>query len=102
MTIKKVMLGFPPSSSADVVGYKLYVQQAPDAVSYSSESFDIGNVTSIDLATISGMITKEGIFNIGVSAYDATGNESDMSIINDVALDFVQPDPPGAITITRT
>jgi len=102
MAVKQVMLSFPPSASADVAGYKLYVQEAPDAVSFDSEVFDLGNNTSIDLATLEGMTTKDGTYNLGITAYDDAGNESSMSLLNDVALDFVEPDPPGAITITRT
>jgi hypothetical protein len=99
MTVKKVTMNFPPSPSADTVGYKLYVQKEPDAVSFDSQVFDIGNTTTLDLGTL--MVDADGVFNIGVTAYDDAGNESAMSILNGVALDFVQPDPPGAITITR-
>jgi hypothetical protein len=102
MAVKQVILSFPPSPSADVVGYRLYVQSAPDEVSFNSESFDLGNSTSIDLALLPGMGTRDGVFNVGVTSYDDAGNESAMTIANDIALDFVSPDPPGAITITRT
>jgi len=101
MAVKQVMLSFPPSASADVAGYKLYIQESPDAVTFASEMFDIGNTTSVDLASIDGMTTKDGSYNIGITAYDDAGNESSMSTLNDVALDFVEPDPPGEITITR-
>ena len=102
MAVKQVTLSFPPSASPDVAGYKLYIEEAPNEVTVDSEMFDIGNVTSVDLSTLPGMTTKDGAYNIGIAAYDDAGNESSMSILNDVALDFVEPDPPGAITITRT
>lgn len=101
MPVKNVTLSFPPSGSPDVVGYKLYVKESPDAVDYDSEVFDLGNDTSIDLSTLPDMTTKDGVYNLGITAVDDAGNESSMSVIADVALDFVQPDPPGQITITR-
>ncbi len=101
MPVKNVTLSFPASTSPDVVGYKLYVQEAPDLVDYNSEAHDLGNETSVDLGTLSGMTTKDGTYNLGITAIDDAGNESSMSKIDDVPLDFVQPDPPGQITITR-
>ena len=101
MPVKDVTLSFPASGSPDVASYNMYVEEAPNAVAYDSEKFDLGNNTTIDLATLTGMTTKDGVYNLGITAVDDAGNESSMSVIADVALDFVEPDPPGAITITR-
>jgi len=100
--IKSVTVSFPASDSPDVVGYKLYIEEAPTAVSYDSLSFDLGNNTSVDLSTLEGMAAKKGVFNLGVSAVDSTGNESDMSLSDNVPLGFVAPNPPGVIVITRS
>ena len=99
--IKTVTISFAASDSPDVVGYRLYIEDAPKAVSYDSPSFDLDG-TSVDLSTLEGMENKNGIFNLGVSAIDVVGNESDMSLSNDVALDFMAPNPPGEIIITRS
>lgn len=99
--VKSVNLSFPASNSPDVEGYKLYMEEAPVEVSYDSQAFDLGNNTSIDLATLDGMTTKDGIYNIGITAVDDAGNESSMSLISDVPLDFEAPNPPGQITIAR-
>jgi len=48
------------------------------------------------------MADKSGVFNLGVSAVDSVGNESNMSLSIDVPLDFMAPNPPGAIVITRS
>ena len=101
MPVKQVTISFPASGSPDVVGYKMYIEEAPTEVTYDSESFDLGNETSVDLSTLPGMTTKDGTYNIGITALDDADNESSMSKISDVALDFVEPDPPGEITITR-
>lgn len=99
--IKDAVLNIPPSGSPDVVGYKLYIQETPVAVTYDSEVFELGNVASIDLATLPGFTTKDGVYNIGVAAVDDAGNESSMSMLSDVPLDFVAPDPPGLLVLDR-
>ena len=96
--INSKTLSFVPSDSPDVVGYKLYLQETPDAVSYDSQSFDLGTNTSVDLGTLPGLENVDGIFNIGIVAIDDAGNESDMSIASAVPLDFVAPNPPGVIS----
>ena len=99
--VKTATLNFPPSGSPDVTGYKLYMAEAPAPVDYDSPSFDLGNVSSIDLSTLPGMTTTDGTYNLGVAAVDDAGNESSMSKVDDVALDFSAPDAPGALTIDR-
>jgi len=101
MPVKSVNLSFPPSGSPDVVGYKLYLEESPTPVTFDSENWDLGNNTSVDLSTLAGMTTKDGTYNLGVTAVDDAGNESSFTLISDVALDFEAPDPPGTITITR-
>jgi len=106
--VKSVIMKFPASDSADVTGYRFYMEEAPTPVSYNSEVFDIieepgdDGIITVDLSTIPGMTTKDGLYNFGVSSLDDAGNESSLSLINDVAIDFVAPDPPGEITIVRT
>lgn len=96
--VKGLTITFPPSDSPDVVGYKMYIIETPEAVDYDSPSVDLGNVTEIDMALVEGMSTKDGIYNLGIVAVDDAGNESSMSLANDVPLDFAPPNPPGAIT----
>ena len=99
--VKSAILKFDPSDSPDVVGYKLYMEQSPLVVSYDSQSYDLGNNTEVDLSTIPDMTTRDGVYNLGISAVDDAGNESSMSLMNDVPLDFLAPNPPGEITIER-
>ena len=95
-------ISFPPSESSDVVGYKLYIQSAPDPVTYQSQSFDLGNQTEIFISDLPGMDQADGVYNIGVAAVDDAGNEASLSILENVSLDFFAPAPVGALTITRT
>ena len=99
--IVNLNLSFPPSPTPDVT-YRLYVQEGPDPVTYNSEMFDLGANTEVDLGTLPGMTTKDGIYNLGVVAVDAAGNQSSMQVLEGVQLDFVAPDPPGELVLTRS
>lgn len=99
--IKNLKVSFTASTSPDVIKYKLYVSPVGTELSYNSESFDLGNVTSFILSDLDGMINKDGMFNFGVVAVDDAGNESDMTIAENIALDFVAPGAPVGITVTQ-
>lgn len=99
--VKNVTLDFPASGSPDVVGYKLYIAQSPDEVTYESMAIDLGNNTSVVLNQLEGMPTTDAIYNLGVTAVDDASNESSMSMLSDVPLDFTAPDAPGALGLTR-
>jgi hypothetical protein len=94
-------VSFPPSESPDVVGYKLYLQPAPDPVTYSSPSFDLGTNTEVIISTLPGMDQVDGVYNMGVSSIDDAGNESDLKIMENVSLDFFAPAPPGDLVLVR-
>lgn len=105
--LKSATLKFPASGSPDVVGYRLYVESEGVPVTYDSPVFDLGKneikedetvFIVTDLSGIPGMSTKDGIYNIGVTAVDDAGNESSMSTLDSVPLDFVAPDPPGPLS----
>jgi|GEM_PF-2868237 hypothetical protein len=98
-------LKFTPSPSPDVVTNKLYIEEAPNQVTYDSLSFDLGNVVTggfvvVNIAALEGMQNIDGIFNIGVAAIDDIGNESDMRISPNVPLDFVPPEMVGELIIS--
>lgn len=90
-------LSFPASGSPDVVSYKLYVEESPTEVTYDSQSYDLGNNTSVELGSIAEF---DGTYNLGVVAVDDAGNESDMSLASDIPLDLVAPEAPGALSIS--
>lgn len=96
--IKTKTLTFPGSGSPDVVGYKLYFETAPAAVTYDSASVNLGS-NSVVLNTVPGLEGLDNVFNIGVSAVDDAGNESDMSVLANVPLDFAAPAAPGALSL---
>lgn len=96
--VKNMIMRFGASDSPDVASYRMYMEEAPNDVTYESEMFDLGNVNEVDISKLPGMTTKDGVFNIGITAVDDAGNESSMSRANDVPFDFVAPNPPGEIT----
>ena len=107
--LKTVTLKFKESFSPDVVGYKLYVGPAPDPVDRrTAQVFDLGkpdadadNMISIDIASLPDAMTMDGTYNLGVAAIDDAGNESSLLTegLENVALDFVAPDPPTSATV---
>lgn len=100
--VKSIVVKYPASPSPDVVGYKLYMAAAPAPVDYDSPSFDLGKVTEVDISTLEGITSKDGTYNLGVTAVDDAGNESSISIVEGVAIDFAAPDPPGVIVVERS
>lgn len=108
MAVKPTFLTYTPSDSPDVEGYYLYMEDAPAVVSAASQRWDIGNQSPetdgkvvYDITQLEGMTTKDGVYNLGLSAYDEVGNESSMILMNDVALDFIAPNPPSDGAIIR-
>lgn len=102
--LKSAVLRFPVSGSPDVINYKLYVEADPDPVTYDSPSWNLGNdpvdgYIETDLSEVDGVSTMDGIYNIGVTSVDDAGNESSMSQLDSVPLDFVAPDPPGPLSL---
>jgi len=92
--IKPKMLRFNPSDSVDVTGYKMYYEFGGIEVNYDSPPYDLGVQTdNISLQLILG--GQEGNINIGIVAYDAAGNESDIHmVVTDYPLDFSAPNAP--------
>lgn len=106
--VKSTFLRFEPSDSPDVVTNKMYMEEVPNEVNYDSPSFDIGNnlntagMVEVDISTLPGMTTRDGVYNIGVAAVDDRGNEASMTLMNDVPFDFVAPNPVGILVISDT
>lgn len=97
--VNNIVLEFSPSESADVVGYKLYITQAPEPVTYDSKAINLGSSTMVVLNELKGMPTTDAIYNLGVTAVDIVGNESSMSLLDNVPLDFTAPDAPGELLL---
>lgn len=97
--VNNIVLEFSPSESKDVVGYKLYITQAPEPVTYESKVINLGNNNMVVLNELKDMPTTDNIYNLGVTAIDIAGNESSMSLLDNVPLDFTAPDAPGELLL---
>lgn len=76
--IKKRKLSWTPSSSSQVVGYKIYWAES-EALDYNSSCEMLGNVTEIILPDgVASFNPEGGPVTIGITAVDELGNESDM------------------------
>jgi len=98
MAVKTKTLSWTRSTSPDVKGYNLYVEESPNAVNLNSTKHDLGDVDSVELNGLLGDV--DGVYNIGLTSYDDAGNEGPMAILTDIPLDFVAPAPPTGLTIS--
>jgi hypothetical protein len=76
--MKKRRLSWRASSSSQVVGYKLYWSEG-GGVNYDSACAKLGNVTEIILPDdVDSFTPGGGPIELGITAVDELGNESDM------------------------
>lgn len=94
--IKSLRVTLPPSSSPDVVEYRLRITPNNIDPTYESEFISLGNdPTNIDIASLDGLADVDDVVNMGFSAVDDAGNESDLVMVRNVPLDFLAPNAPG-------
>jgi hypothetical protein len=102
--VRSLTLKFVPSASLDVVGYALYSELVPAAVSYDSIRHDIGMPPIFDNQMVFDMASlnlPEGEYNFGLVAVDDVGNESSFDLIDNVPLDLTAPDAPSGAKVIR-
>lgn len=97
---------FSPSTSTDVVAYRLYYD-LDEQLGYESPSFRFavedlminnGGNYEVDLGPLLEPENLDGVYDIGVVAIDDAGNESSpMTVLENVPLDFVAPLAPAYI-----
>jgi hypothetical protein len=91
--VRKRKLKWTKSSSPQVVGYKLYWSETSE-VNYDSKCAMLGNVTEIVLPDdVDSFRPGGGPIELGVTAIDEIGNESDMVTIK-AAYQFNVPNAP--------
>jgi nitrogen fixation-related uncharacterized protein len=96
--IRKRKVRWNPSNAAGVVGYRLYWAVGEEA-DYESEFADIGNVTEVILPDeVPSFPTVAGDIELGVTAVDHIGNESDMAKFS-APFDFTAPDAPTDLVV---
>ena len=96
--IRKRKVRWSPSIAAGVVGYRLYWAIAQE-VSYNSDFTEVGNVTEVVLPDdVPSFPTVAGDIDLGVTALDHIGNESDMAKLSS-PFDFTAPAPPTDLVV---
>jgi hypothetical protein len=98
--VRSVTLKAKPSGSPDVVSYNLYYVDTGNVLDHNSPKIDLGmpavnpddGKMHIDVSTL-GVFTDDR-YDIGMTAVDDAGNESEMVKKLDVPFDFVAPDAP--------
>ncbi len=97
--MKKYVFAFDAPTGAnttDIKGFKVYVVADGTAFAYTLPSTDVPLVAGtptyeLDLAT---KVTADGKYDVYVTSYDAAGNESDASVLEDTVIDFTAPAKP--------
>jgi len=96
--IKKKMVHWQPSTSSDVTGYRIYWSNKSE-VDYNSTYVQLGNVTEIILPDdISSFPIEKGKIELGISAINQDGNESDITKIT-VNYNFTIPSAPKGFVV---
>jgi hypothetical protein len=89
------------STSPDVAGYKLY-WAIGQGVNYDSDFAEMGNVTEVILPDdVPSFPRVAGDIEIGVTAVNYRGNESDMSVFS-APFDFTAPEAPLNLVVEDT
>lgn len=99
--ISSKTLSLVPSSSPDVLSYRMYYETVSSdvAVSYDSPFVELPGEGPWNLETFQELQALDDNFNIMFTAIDDGGNESDLGQIHEnVPLDFTAPEAPGAAT----
>jgi hypothetical protein len=98
--IRKRRLKWAKSGSPQVVGYKLYWSEDGE-VDYNSKSAMLGNVNEIVLPDdVDSFKPGGGPIELGITAVDEIGNESDMATIK-AAYQFNVPDAPADLSLKK-
>lgn len=96
--IKKRKLVWKSSNSPQVVGYKLYWSDK-GPVDYESPCVKLGNVTEIVLPdAVEGFDKVKGPVELGITAMDELGNESDLVVLK-TPYQFNVPKAPSELWI---
>ena len=87
------------STASDVVGYRVYAADSSEILDYDTPYVDVGNVTMVNLGELANegfapLMDADGMFDLGISALDDMGNESHITVVENVPLDFVPPAAP--------
>jgi hypothetical protein len=95
---RKRRVGWASSAASDVAGYKLYWALG-GGVNYDSDFAEVGHVTEVTLPDdVLAFPLIAGDIELGITAVNHAGNESDMSRIS-AHFDFTAPEAPKDLVV---
>jgi predicted transcriptional regulator len=101
MPVKQKRIRWTASIAADVVAHRVYVAKDPDMPTYSSLHVEVAMPKTEVLAPNdfpAGTFSEDVVYNIGITAVDDVGNESNMEVASS-PFDFIAPDAPTNVII---
>ena len=96
----KKRIKFIPSTGEDVVAHRIYVAPEPDELNYASLFVEVQMPADSVIVPdeFPGFPMRDVIYNVGITALDDVGNESDMTMIT-APFDFAAPPAPTGVEI---
>jgi hypothetical protein len=96
--IRKRKIRWNPSPAPDVAGYKLY-WAVEGGVNYDCDCAELGRRTEVILPDdIPSFPLVDGEIELGITAVNEIGNESDMTTFS-APFEFSVPNPPGDLVV---
>lgn len=96
----KKRIKFIPSDGVDVVSHRVYVAPDPDELNYASPMVEVAMPADSVVVPddFPGFPLRDVQYQVGVTAVDDVGNESDMAIVT-APFDFDAPSAPTGVVI---
>ena len=107
--IRGLVLRVTPATATDVVSYNLRYEVSAGDKTWGPGDYDLTSVNlgapgpvmgdgkiEFDLANYPELAGLDGVYDLGVTAVDDVGNESDFLELEDASIDFTPPDAPSA------
>jgi len=98
--VRKYQISWTKATASDIIGYKIYYVPDGEELNYGSPNVSVGDVDSVIIPDdVPEFPFIDGNYQIGITAVDDVGNESDF-LMKTVPFDLVAPDAPTNLEVT--
>jgi len=97
--IVKRKISWDNSTAPDVTAYRFYWTPSDTPVDYNAPHVEVSTPQVIIPDDVPSLVNIDETLNIGVTALDELGNESDMTVVNNVPFDFAAPPAPTNVVV---